>query len=70
VEIKTVTVIGAGVMGNGVAQVSATGGYKVMLNDISNDALTKAMATIEKNLGKMVNKGKSDLTTYNYNHQS
>lgn len=57
-EIKTVTVIGAGVMGNGVAQVSATGGYKVMLNDISNDALTKAMATIEKNLGKMVNKGK------------
>jgi len=57
-DIKTIAVIGAGAMGNGVAQVSAAAGYQVVLNDITDAALTKAMATVEKNLSKLASKGK------------
>jgi len=45
-------------MVNGVAQVSAAAGYQVVLNDITDAALTKAMATVEKNLSKLASKGK------------
>jgi len=58
VDVKTVTIIGAGAMGNGVAQVSAVAGYNVFLNDISEASLEKALATINKSLSKMVAKGK------------
>ncbi len=58
VEIKTIAVIGAGVMGNGVAQVSAAGGYNVKLNDVSDESLIKAMTAIKTNLGKLASKGK------------
>ncbi len=47
--LKTVGVIGAGQMGNGIAHVFATSGYDVLLNDISTDALAAAVAKIEKN---------------------
>jgi len=57
-EVKTVAVIGAGIMGSGVAQVSAAAGYDVVLNDIAEAPLEKAMATISKSLNKMVSKGK------------
>ncbi|MBC7075095.1 MAG: 3-hydroxybutyryl-CoA dehydrogenase [Syntrophomonadaceae bacterium] len=57
-EVKTVAVIGAGIMGSGVAQVSAAAGYDVVLNDIAEALLEKAMATISKSLNKMVSKGK------------
>ena len=57
-EVNTIAVIGAGAMGNGVAQVSAVAGYTVVLNDISEEALKRAMATIEKNLNKLASKGK------------
>lgn len=57
-EISKVLVLGAGQMGNGIAQVCATSGYKVVMADLSQDALDKAMATIEKNLGRMLNKEK------------
>lgn len=57
-DIKTIAVIGAGAMVNGVAQVSAAAGYQVVLNDITDAALTKAMATVEKNLSKLASKGK------------
>ncbi len=57
-EVKSIAVVGAGVMGQGVAQVSAVAGYTVFLNDISDDVLEKAMAAIKKNLGKMVEKRK------------
>ena len=57
-EIKKVAVIGAGVMGNGVAQVSAAGGYKVVINDISAEALQRAVVSIKTNLGKLASKGK------------
>ncbi len=55
-EIKNVTVIGAGVMGAGIATVSLIGGYKVNLIDISEEFLSKAKAKIGKNLLKSVEK--------------
>ena len=51
-----VSVVGAGTMGNGIAHVFAQGGYRVNLIDISQEALDKAMATIEKNLQRMLKK--------------
>jgi len=55
--IKTVSVIGAGTMGNGIAHVFAQHGFKVNLIDLSTPQLNKAMATIEKNLDRQVAKG-------------
>lgn len=56
--MQQVTVIGAGTMGNGIAHVFAMNNFKVNLVDISQPALDKALATIEKNLGRMVAKEK------------
>ncbi len=56
-EIKNVTVIGAGTMGNGIAQVFAMHAFNVTLCDISNEALERALKTIRTNLDRMVNKG-------------
>jgi len=56
--IKEIAVIGAGTMGNGIAHVFAQNDYKVHLVDISEDSLQKGMATIEKNLQRMVSKEK------------
>ena len=53
-EIKTVGVIGAGQMGNGIAHVMALGGYEVILNDISEDALGAALGKVDKNLARQV----------------
>ena len=55
-EIKTVGVVGAGQMGNGIAHVCALAGYNVILNDISQDALDAGLSTIEKNLGRQVSR--------------
>lgn len=57
-DIKNVAVIGAGAMGLGIAQVSAQAGYQVKLQDISTEALDKAIKTITKSLDKTVEKGK------------
>ena len=54
--MKSVTVIGAGTMGNGIAHVFAQSGHQVQLVDISAEALEKALATIDKNLGRLVSK--------------
>jgi 3-hydroxybutyryl-CoA dehydrogenase len=56
--IKTIGVIGAGTMGNGIAQVFAQAGYDVRLCDTFPRALDKAKSAIEKSLGKFVEKGK------------
>lgn len=56
-SIFNVTVIGAGTMGNGIAQVFAQKGFKVVLVDVQQAQLEKALATIEKNLDRMVTKG-------------
>jgi len=55
--IETVGVIGAGQMGNGIAHVFALADYNVVLQDISQDALNKAMGLIEKNMGRQLGKG-------------
>ena len=57
-EIRTVAVIGAGQMGNGIAHVMALAGYDVLLNDISAEALDKATATIRRNLERQASRGK------------
>ena len=57
-EIKSVGIIGAGQMGNGIAHVMALAGYDVLLNDISQDALDAAIARIDKNLERQVQGGK------------
>ena len=60
--IKTVGVIGAGTMGNGIAQVFAQSGFKVKLHDASAAAVARAQAAIEKSLAKFVEKGKLTAT--------
>ena len=57
-EIKTIGVVGAGQMGNGIAQVAAHSGFRVIMSDIADSFVQKGMGTISKNLGKMVEKGK------------
>ena len=59
--IKTVGVVGAGTMGNGIAQVFAQAGFSVHLVDIAQPMLDRARAAIEKSLSKFVEKSK--LTT-------
>lgn len=54
--INQVSVIGAGIMGNGIAQVIATAGVRVSIYDIDENNLSKAFLTIEQNLNKMVEK--------------
>ena len=58
--MKNIAVIGSGTMGNGIAHVFAQNNYKVSLIDISEGALKKALATIEKNLDRQLSKGKID----------
>ena len=53
-KIRNICVIGAGTMGNGIAQVFATKDFNVNLIDVSAEALTKALVTIEKNLDRML----------------
>jgi 3-hydroxybutyryl-CoA dehydrogenase len=57
-QIQKIAVIGAGIMGSGVAQVSATAGYQVAIQDISEKMLAKSKAGIEASLKKLVSKGK------------
>jgi 3-hydroxybutyryl-CoA dehydrogenase len=56
VNIKTVGVIGAGQMGNGIAHVCALAGYSVMMNDVSADRIKAGMATINGNMTRQVAK--------------
>jgi len=57
-EIKNITVLGSGIMGHGIAQVSATAGYNVVLRDIEQQFLDKAMGKIKWSLDKLVSKEK------------
>jgi 3-hydroxybutyryl-CoA dehydrogenase len=56
--IKKIGVVGAGTMGNGIAQVFAQAGFDVRLVDASSGALDRARATIEKSLAKLAEKGR------------
>lgn len=59
-QTERFAVVGAGQMGNGIAHVAATSGFEVTLIDVVADALTRARATIEKNLDRQVKKGALD----------
>jgi len=53
-KISQVGIVGAGQMGNGIAHVFALAGYDVLLTDVSQDALDKAIAVIDRNLERQV----------------
>ncbi len=57
-EVRSVAVIGAGIMGRGIAHVAALGGYRTILEDILPAALRRAETEIRSNLGKAVELGK------------
>ncbi len=59
-EIKKIGVIGAGLMGAGIAQVSAQAGFQVSLMDVEQRFVDKGIATIDKNLSRMTEKGKME----------
>jgi len=56
-EIKNVLVLGAGVMGSGISQVIAEAGYKVFMEDISDEFIKRGLDNIEKGLSRKVKKG-------------
>ena len=58
-EIKSVGIVGAGQMGNGIAHVFALAGFDVTMTDISQESLTKAVALIDRNIERQVTKGKT-----------
>jgi 3-hydroxybutyryl-CoA dehydrogenase len=60
--IQTIGVVGAGTMGNGIAHVFARGGFSVLLCDIEQKFLDRALTTISKNLDRELNKGKINET--------
>ena len=57
-DIQTIGIVGAGQMGNGIAHVASVAGYSVQLNDVSAEALQKAVDTITGNLDRQVGRGK------------
>ncbi len=59
-EIKKIGVIGAGLMGSGIAQVAAQSGFEVNLNDIEERFIAKGIDTVEKNLKRLTEKGKME----------
>lgn len=56
--MKSIAIVGAGIMGNGIAQVAAEGNYKVFLYDINTEGLARGVSRIEKTLARNVEKKK------------
>ena len=61
-KIKTIGVVGSGTMGNGIAHVAARAGYRVILADVNQDALSRGLETISRNLDREVAKNKLSIT--------
>ena len=57
-EIKQVGVVGCGIMGHGIAQISAQAGYQVTVSEVNEELLRKGLAAIESSLSKLAEKGK------------
>lgn len=55
-EIRTIGIVGAGQMGNGIAHVMALSGYEVVINDVAQENLDAAMVRIHKNMGRQVSR--------------
>ena len=62
-EISRIGVVGAGQMGNGIAHVLSLAGYEVLLNDVSQEALDRALAHISANMDRQVSRGKISAET-------
>jgi len=60
VQIERVGVLGAGLMGHGIAQVAAQSGYDVVLREVAQDRLDKGLGRIDKQLARAVEKGKAE----------
>ena len=56
-EIRKIAVVGAGVMGRGIAQVAAQAGYEVAMSDIEGEVIQQALGYIKRDLGKLEEKG-------------
>src|SRR5437762_12940409 len=56
-EIRKVGVVGCGLMGSGIAQVAATAGFPTLVREVSEELLDKGLASIEKSLKKLAEKG-------------
>lgn len=61
-EIRNVAVLGCGLMGSGIAEVCARAGYETHVREVSEDLASKGRASIEKSLGRAVDKGKLEAT--------
>src|SRR5258708_34866871 len=57
-KIETVGIVGAGTMGNGIAQIAAVAGLKTILIDVTDAALAKGVAALTGTLDRLVSKGK------------
>ena len=57
-DVSIIAVIGAGIMGRGIAHVAALGGFQTVLNDVSDELLQKAQTRIRQNLNKAISLGK------------
>ena len=57
-DIKTLGVVGAGQMGNGIAQIAAVSGFEVIMNDVKTELAEKGFASIKRNLKRHVDKGR------------
>lgn len=57
-EVKTIGIVGAGIMGNGIAQAFAVSGFEVIMADISEGAVQKGLATISGSLDRLIKKEK------------
>ena len=60
--VKVIGIAGSGTMGNGIAHVAARAGYQVILYDVQQDALTRGLATISKNMDREVAKNKLSIS--------
>jgi 3-hydroxybutyryl-CoA dehydrogenase len=64
-QVHTIGIIGAGTMGNGIAQVSASAGFNTILVDVSDAAVDRGVETVAHNLDRLVAKGKMSPTDKN-----
>ncbi|MGA9193211.1 MAG: 3-hydroxybutyryl-CoA dehydrogenase [Anaerolineales bacterium] len=59
-DIRKIVVVGAGTMGNGIAQTAAVSGYEVTMTDVDSDAVARGQETIAKSVARLAEKGKID----------